>query len=133
MSWTVLFHEQFDWQFRELDEDLKDELLAHARLLQEIGPQLGRPTVDTLKGSKHANRKERRFEWGRGVWRTAFAFDPKRRAVLPVSGDKAGTDENRFDKSLIAVADVRLDRYLAALKTVERGGKRKESIRDKKP
>jgi hypothetical protein len=133
MSWTVLFHEEFDPEFREFDEDLQDELLAHAKLLQEFGPQLGRPTVDTLKGSKHANMKELRFEWRRGVWRMAFAFDPKRRAVLLVGGDKAGTDQKRFYKRLIAVADGRLDSYLAALKTVERGSKRKESTRGKKP
>ena len=133
MSWTVLLHEEFDAEFRELDEDLQDELLAHAKLLQEFGPQLGRPTVDTLKGSKHANMKELRFEWRRGVWRMAFAFDPKRRAVLLVGGDKAGTDQKRFYKRLIAVADGRFDGYLAALKTFERGSKRKENTRGKKP
>jgi hypothetical protein len=41
MPWTVLFHEAFDLEFRELKEDLQDELLAHAKLLQEFGPQLG--------------------------------------------------------------------------------------------
>jgi len=41
-----------------LDEALQDELLAHAKLLQSYGPDLGRPTVDTLKGSRHANMKE---------------------------------------------------------------------------
>lgn len=41
MSWTVLFHEEFDLEFRGLAEDLQDELLAHAKLLQEFGPQLG--------------------------------------------------------------------------------------------
>ena len=133
MSWTVLLHEEFDAEFRELDEDLQDELLAHAKLLQEFGPQLGRPTVDTLKGSKHANMKELRFEWRRGVWRMAFAFDPKRRAVLLVGGDKSGTDQKRFYKRLIAVADGRLDSHLAALKTAERGSKRKESTGGKKP
>jgi hypothetical protein len=58
MGWTVLFHEEFDLEFDGLDQDLQDELLAHAKLLQEFGPQLGRPTVDTLKGSKHANMKD---------------------------------------------------------------------------
>jgi hypothetical protein len=53
---------------------LQDELLAHARLLQEFGPHLGRPTVDTLKGSKHANMKELRFDCEGGVWRVAGGF-----------------------------------------------------------
>ena len=62
MPWTVLFHEEFDVEFQALDRDLQDELLAHAKLLQEFGPQLGRPVVDTLNGSKHPNMKELRFE-----------------------------------------------------------------------
>jgi len=70
MPWNVLFHEEFDLEFQAFDEDLQDQLLAHAKLLQEFGPQLGRPSVDILKGSKHANMKscasigsERCGEW----------------------------------------------------------------------
>lgn len=61
MTWTVLLHDAFDEELGGLAEDLQDELLAHARLLAEFGPHLGRPTVDTLKGSRHANMKELRF------------------------------------------------------------------------
>ncbi|MCC7545011.1 MAG: type II toxin-antitoxin system RelE/ParE family toxin, partial [Aquabacterium sp.] len=50
MVWTVLFHDDFDSELSHLPDDLQDELLAHARLLAEFGPNLGRPTVDTLKG-----------------------------------------------------------------------------------
>ena len=63
MTWIVLFHDAFDAEFSSLKEDLQDELLAHARLLVEFGPNLGRPTVDTLKGSRHTNMKELRFPW----------------------------------------------------------------------
>ena len=132
MSWTVLFHEEFDLELQALDEDLQDELLAHATLLREFGPQLGRPSVDTLKGSKHANMKELRFEWKREVWRVAFAFDPQRQAILLAGGDKRGADQKRFYKRLITTADSRLDNYLAALKAAERGRKPKESSRGKK-
>lgn len=115
MSWTVLFHDAFDAEFQALDEALQDELLAHAKLLAEFGPNLGRPTVDGLKGSKHANMKELRFDGGGGVWRVAFAFDPKRQAILLVGGDKGGADQRRFYKRLIAVADKRFDEHLAEL------------------
>jgi len=133
MPWTVLFHEAFDLEFRELKEGLQDELLAHAKLLQEFGPQLGRPTVDTLKGSKHANMKELRFEWQREVWRVAFAFDPRRQAILLAAGDKGGTDQRRFYQRLISTADRRLDEYVAALKAVERARGAKEHRHGKKP
>lgn len=118
MAWAVLFHDAFDAEFVELAEDLQDELLAHARLLAEFGPNLGRPTVDTLKGSRHANMKELRFAWQGGVWRVAFAFDPKRQAILLVGGDKGGADQRRFYKRLIRLADERFDEHLATLKRV---------------
>jgi len=99
-----------------LTESLQDELLAHALLLRDFGPGLGRPTVDTLKGSKHANMKEMRFAWAGEVWRVAFAFDPDRQAVLLVGGDKGGADQRRFYQRLIAVADERFDGHLDTLK-----------------
>lgn len=116
MIWIVLFHDAFDAEFAELAEDLQDELLAHARLLAEFGPNLGRPTVDTLKGSRHANMKELRFSWQGEVWRVAFAFDLKRQAILLVGGDKGGANQRRFYKHMIRVADGRFDEHLATLK-----------------
>ncbi|RDU95486.1 type II toxin-antitoxin system RelE/ParE family toxin [Trinickia dinghuensis] len=115
MTWAVLFHDAFDAEFQALPEGLQDELLAHATLLGEFGPNLGRPTVDSLKGSQHANMKELRFGWDNGVWRVAFAFDPKRQAILLVGGDKGGADQKRFYKRLITVADGRFNEHLASL------------------
>ena len=66
---------------------------------RSYGPQLGRPHADTLKGSKHANMKELRFEASDGEWRAAFAFDPERKAILLVAGDKSGGSEKRFYKT----------------------------------
>ncbi|MEQ1593206.1 MAG: type II toxin-antitoxin system RelE/ParE family toxin [Thiobacillaceae bacterium] len=116
MSWRILFHSDFDLEFQVLAEAIQDELLAHARLLQAFGPNLGRPTVDTMKGSKHTNMKELRFSCMGGVWRVAFAFDPSRNAILLVAGDKGGADQRRFYRKLIATADARLDEHLTKLK-----------------
>lgn len=123
MTWDLLFHDDFAKEYSALAESLQDELLAHAMLLRDFGPGLGRPTVDTLKGSKHTNMKELRFSWAGEVWRVAFAFDPKRQAILLVGGDKGGTDQRRFYKRLIAVADDRLDGHLAKLKEQQHGKK----------
>lgn len=59
--------------------------------------------------------KELRFEWANEVWRVAFAFDPKRQAILLTAGDKAGTSQHRFYKRLITVADARYDNHPATL------------------
>jgi hypothetical protein len=119
MSWTVIFHGDFDDEFSLLADDLQDEVLAHAKVLAQFGPHLGRPTVDTLKASRHTNMKELRFDWQGGVWRVAFAFDPNRQAILLVGGDKVGTDQRRFYKRLIAIADDRYDAHLYALQEKE--------------
>ena len=37
-------------------------LLDVTSMLEQFGPQLGRPRVDTLNGSRHANMKELRFD-----------------------------------------------------------------------
>lgn len=115
MTWRVLLDTAFEAAFLELPEAVQDELLAHAKLLEAFGPQLGRPRADTLKGSRHANMKELRFDADNGVWRVAFAFDPKRRAILLVAGDKAGAAEKRFYKQLIQKADTRFDAHLERL------------------
>jgi hypothetical protein len=115
-KWDVEIGDEFEPEFDALPEDVQDEILAHARLLQEYGPQLGRPRVDTLNGSRHANMKELRFHAADGVWRVAFAFDPRRHAILLVAGDKSGGSEKRFYDELIRKADKRFDAHLASLK-----------------
>ena len=82
----------------------------------DYGPQLGRPYADTLKGSKHANMKELRFDAAGGVWRAAFAFDPRRQGILLVAGDKSGMRQGRFYQKLIAKADKRYAAHLTRLK-----------------
>jgi len=120
MEWAVEIGDEFEPEFYELDEDVRTEVLAHSRLLRQFGPQLGRPRVDTLNGSRHANMKELRFDAADGVWRVAFAFDPKRKAILLVAGNKSGVTEKKFYKQLIAKADQRFDAHLARLKQKER-------------
>lgn len=120
MPWTVEFTEEFEPEFDALDEVVQDELLARAKLLERFGPSLGRPWVDTLKGARHANLKELRFDAGDGVWRVAFAFDPRRHGILLVAGDKSGGSERRFYRMLIEKADERLDMHLERLKRLER-------------
>jgi len=68
--------------------------------------------------------KELRFDWNGEVWRVAFAFDPKRQAILLAGGDKGGADQRRFYKRLIAIADDRYDKYLATLKKESKHGKK---------
>src|SRR5258708_40284685 len=116
MPWEVRFDDAFEAEFDQLPEAVQDELLARVKVLEQFGPQLGRPHVDTLKDSKHANMKELRFNCEDGAWRVAFAFDPKRQALLLVAGDKAGANQRKFYEKLIQTADERFEAHLEKLK-----------------
>lgn len=116
MKWKVEFHDLFEPEFDELSVEVQDEILALGKLLEKFGPHLERPHVGTLKESKHANLKELRFGAADGVWRVAFAFDPKRKAILLVAGDKSGGSEKTFYKRLIKKADKRFDDHLEKIK-----------------
>jgi hypothetical protein len=48
-------------------------------------------------------------------------FDPLRRAILLVAGDKSGTGEKNFYKHLIEKADSRYKRHLARLTKTDAG------------
>lgn len=115
MSWVILFADEFVAEFAALDRQVRVELAAHATLLEQFGPQLGRPWVDTLKGSRHANMKELRFTANGQAWRVAFAFDPRRRAVLLCAGSKSGKSQRAFYRTLIRRADLRFDAYVRKL------------------
>ena len=67
-----------------------------------------------------------RFEAQGGVWRVAFAFDPKRRAILLIAGDKSGGGEKRFYRELIRGADGRFDAHLGRVKQEQEKEKHKK-------
>lgn len=73
-----------------LDQSDSEAILAAIRVLGDQGPTLGRPLVDTIKGSRHSNMKELRpGSTGRTEVRVVFAFDLEREAILLVGGDKS--------------------------------------------
>jgi hypothetical protein len=111
--------DEFEPEFFNLGRPVRIEILALSRILQQVGPHLGRPRVDTLDGSRHFNMKELRFRAAGGEWRVAFAFDPRRAAILLAAGDKSGGSQKRFYRQLIVKADKRFDAHLLRLKMKE--------------
>jgi hypothetical protein len=81
------------------------------QLLEERGPSLGRPVVDTITMSRHSNMKELRV----GTIRALFAFDPRRQAIILLGGDKEG-DWDRWYQTNVPLADDFFDLHLSALK-----------------
>lgn len=116
MTWIVDYHSEYFIELSAETELLQDAVFSLATVLQIRGPQLGRPYVDTLSGSSFPNMKELRITLPDGEWRIAFAFDPKRKAVLLVGGSKSGVNERKFYQKLIRIADTRFTKYLAEIK-----------------
>lgn len=99
-----------------LDKNSQEQVVAAIELLQERGPQLGRPIVDSVKASRHKNMKELRpGSAGRSELRVLFAFDPERSAIMLIAGDKAG-NWKRWYQTNIPVADDLFDDHLRKLK-----------------
>jgi hypothetical protein len=126
VEWSVELADEFKAEFDALSGDVRVEILALSMVLQRFGPQLGRPRVDTLKGSRHANMKELRFSAAGGEWRVAFAFDPRRTAILFAAGDKAGGSEKRFYRELIRKADERFEAHLARIERKRKHARERE-------
>src|SRR5438445_7995936 len=114
--WDVATTAVFDEWFAGQDEDAQAEIIAKVNLLKILGPQLGRPHADTLKGSRHGNMKELRADTHDKVMRIAFAFDPDRKAILLAAGSKSGVSGQRFYRKLIARADALFAAHLLKLK-----------------
>lgn len=108
MPWDVYFTEQPTAWFRSLSDRDQDRFLAVTDLLARKGPALGRPTVDSIKGSRHHNMKELRV----GTMRALFIFDPESNALILFAGDKRNR-WTEFYESAIPAADDRYDRFLA--------------------
>ena len=115
MAFEVEFTDEFGEWFDALTESEQVAVDVHVRILQAKGPALGRPQVDTLKGSKLANLKELRVQQAGTPLRILFAFDPRRVALLLLGGDKTG--DARWYSVNIAKAEAIYAAHLETIRT----------------
>ena len=112
--WNIDTSETYDDWFRDQAEEEQVSIRSKVYLLEEYGPMLGRPHADTLKGSaKLKNLKELRLKTEAHVFRIAYIFDPERKGVLLIGGDKKGKNERKFYHDLIGEAETIYAAYLA--------------------
>ncbi|MFP5235801.1 MAG: type II toxin-antitoxin system RelE/ParE family toxin [Acidobacteriota bacterium] len=90
MAWQVEVSDEFVEWYRNLLHEEQKSVTKAVDSLEQTGPALGRPLVDTLKGSKFPNMKELRVQHHGRPLRVLFAFDPRRSAYLILGGDKTG-------------------------------------------
>ena len=100
-----------DW-LATLDEKSYELVVAALEVLAEQGPSLGRLLADSIVGSSYRNMKELRpGSSGRSEARILFAFDPARKAILLVAGDKVGNWQKWY-RTNIPLADERYRQHL---------------------
>ncbi|MCI5220876.1 MAG: type II toxin-antitoxin system RelE/ParE family toxin, partial [Candidatus Electrothrix sp. LOE2] len=93
MEWQILITEEYEEWFTQLSQKDKAAIAIDLEVLRHFGPQLGRPHVDQIKGSRYSNMKELRTKVSSKVYRSLFAFDPDRQAVILCGGDKRGKNQ----------------------------------------
>ncbi len=113
MGWDVEYTNEFEQWWDALTTQQQATIDVAVGYLTQDGPALGRPWVDTIKTSRHANMKELRPRGGH--LRILFAFDPRRSAILLIGGDKSGQWDDWYTRK-VPVADQLYDDHLATLK-----------------
>ncbi len=108
----VIVTDEFKAWFGELSEDDDEAVSIVIGLLEERGVGLGYPHSSAIEGSKIALRELRAQSGGRPL-RVFYKFDPKRRAVLLIAGDKTG--DKRFYERMIPLAERLWGEYLDSM------------------
>ena len=97
-----------------LAEGEQTALDASVQLLEARGPHLGFPHSSGVHSSRHAQMRELRTQHGGRPYRTLYAFDPRRMAILLIGGDKTGDD--RWYEVNVPIADRLYDEHLEQLR-----------------
>jgi hypothetical protein len=114
MRWDVEYTDEFgDW-WAALSEKEQESVAASVRLLEERGPMLGFPHSSAINGSRHGHMRELRTQHDGRPFRTLYAFDPRRAAILLIGGDKTGQD--RWYDVYVPWADRLYDEHLEQLR-----------------
>jgi hypothetical protein len=112
VAWEIVLLDEVETWLLEVDDGTYDLVAAAIDKLEQDGPTLGRPLVDKIKGSTLHNLKELRpGSAGTSEVRILFIFDPARRAVLLVAGDKSGRWQDWYDEA-VPVAEKRYERWM---------------------
>ena len=116
LMYEIEHTDEFEMWWNTLTIQEQEDLAHSVKVLEQYGPSLGRPHVDSIVGSNFRNMKELRTQSSGKPLRTFFAFDPRRMAILLIGGDKSG--DNRFYEKMIPLAD---KLYLKHLKELNDG------------
>lgn len=113
MAWIIEYTHEFEGWWEGLDVTVQDAIDRSVGLLEKRGPTLPFPHSSDVRASKHGNMRELRTQVAGEPYRTFYAFDPRRVAILLIGGSKEGDD--RFYERMTAIADRLYDEHLEEL------------------
>ena len=110
IMWEVEYTGEFETWWESLNETEQAVIDSSVRLLEQFGPFLKFPHCSDVRQSRHGNMRELRSQYAGNPYRTFYAFDPRRTAILLIGGVKTGNE--RFYEEMIPKADKIYDEYL---------------------
>ena len=113
-NWNVEYTDEFELWWHSLSESEQVSIAASVALLETLGPDLNFPHSSGVSGSKHPHMRELRTQHQGRPYRTLYAFDPRRTAILLIGGDKTG--KSRWYEIQVRRADKLYDEHLQQLR-----------------
>jgi hypothetical protein len=113
MTWEVEYTDEFEAWWDCLSQEEQESISATVSLLETFGTNLKFPHSSGINGSRHGHMRELRIQHQGRPFRTLYAFDPRRTAILLIAGDKTGSD--RWYDTHIPIADQLYDEHLEQL------------------
>lgn len=113
MAWEIEYTDEFEAWWESLSEEEQSDIDASVGLLMDCGPSLGYPHSTQIVTSRHPHMRELRIQHAGRPYRTLYAFDPRRCAILLIGGDKTGND--RWYEEYVPKADALYDEHLQTL------------------
>jgi hypothetical protein len=114
MTWEVEYTDEFEQWWESLTVEEQASIAASVELLENFGTNLKFPHSSGINGSQYDHMRELRTQHQGRPYRTLYAFDPRRAAILLIAGDKTG--DNRWYEVNVPVADRLYDEHLKQLK-----------------
>jgi hypothetical protein len=113
MAYEVEVTDEWREWFDTLSADEQEEVAATIGLLERHGPHLPFPYSSGVTSSRHSRMRELGTQVHGRPYRTHYAFDPRRVAILLIAGDKTGDD--RWYEVFVPRADDLYDEHLRIL------------------
>ena len=115
--WDIEQTEEFQKWFDESDE-LQSCIVENIEVLKQLGPTVGRPKGDTLKGDYISNLKELKFKSGKRIIRIFYVFDLDRNRVLLIRANKyrKGEDKKVVQDKMIDRSERVYQKYLREMR-----------------